>query len=258
MDTKCTYADREETLIDYLYDDIDASTRKAFDEHLILCGACRSELEGLGVVRAQLARWAPPEPVGRTLFQQRPQPAATSRRWTTLAAIPAWAQVAAAMLLIGVAAGLANLDVTYNDAGLSVRTGWMARPSAGEGSSGTSTTTSQEALWRADLAALDQQLRTEMRSLQVQQPVAAAPVSGADAEAMLRQVRALLKESEQRQQRELALRIGEVDSNVRAQRIADLRNIESNLHTIQNTTGVDMRRLYRMTNELAVRVSQTR
>ena len=79
-----------------------------------------------------------------------------------------------------------------------------------------------------------------------------------DAQAMLVRVRAMIEESEQRQQRELALRIAEVDNSVRAQRIADLRNIDRNLTAIQSNTGVDMRRLYEMTNNLAVRVSQTR
>jgi hypothetical protein len=88
--------------------------------------------------------------------------------------------------------------------------------------------------------------------------VRAGVQTDADAEMMLVRVRALIEESEQRQQRALALRIAEVDNNVRAQRIADLRNIDRNLTVIQSNAGVDMRRLYQMTNDLAVRVSQTR
>jgi hypothetical protein len=262
MDTICTYAEqREEILIEYLYDDIDAAARTDFDAHMVTCATCRGELEQLRVVRAQLQRWAPPEPVGQPFSSRSLQATVVvpKPRWgARLATIPAWAQAVAAVLLIGVAAGIANLDVSYTDAGLSVRTGWMARPAPVESAGTTSSSASATQIpspWRADLTALEQQLRSEMRSIPAQ-PVATA---NADADAvLLRQVRALLRESEQRQQRELALRILEVDSNVRAQRVADLRNIESNLNEIQNKSGIDMRRLYRMTNELAIRVSQNR
>ena len=112
--------------------------------------------------------------------------------------------------------------------------------------------------WRADLVAIEQQLRDEMRASTARPGVRAAARSDADTEALLGRVRAMLDESEQRQQRELALRIAEVDNTVRAQRIADLRNIERYLTEVQSNTGVDMRRLYQMTNDLAVRVSQTK
>jgi anti-sigma factor RsiW len=255
MNTICVYAaQREEVLIEYLYDDIDAATRADFDAHMVTCATCRRELEELRAVRAQLQRWAPPEPVGQPFAGRSPQTVMMAKpRWgQRLAAIPAWARAAAAVLLVGVAAGMANLDVSYTNAGLSVRTGWMTRPAADTGT--TASATQVASPWRADLAALEEQLRSEMRS------VPAPPVSAAtiDADAVLRQVRALLRESEQRQQRELALRIIEVDRDLQARRIADLRNIENNLNTIQSSTGIDMRRLYRMTNELAVRVSQTR
>ena len=38
--------------------------------------------------------------------------------------MPAWAQLAAASLVVGVAAGISGLDVQYGKDGLSVRTGW--------------------------------------------------------------------------------------------------------------------------------------
>jgi hypothetical protein len=256
MDTMCTYAaQREEILIEYLYDDIDAATRTEFDAHMVTCVTCRRELEELRAVRAQLQRWAPPEPVGQPFAGRSPQTVVMPKlRWgQRLAAIPGWAQAAAAVLLVGVAAGIANLDVSYTDAGLAVRTGWMARPAPASADT-TASATQVASPWRADLAALEEQLRSEMRSVPAQ-PVAATNL---DADAVLRQVRALLRESEQRQQRELALRIIEVDRDLQARRIADLRNIENNLNTIQNSTGLDVRRLYRMTNELAVRVSQNR
>lgn len=287
MDTHCTYRDRrDELLIGYLYDDIDAASRAAFAVHLAECGLCRAELDQLGAVRVQLEEWTPPEPAralsgadrkdvaGRTLSGPA-YPAGSDNvrrapRWQRLGDLPAWAQVAAAVLLLGVSAAVANLEITYDSGGVSVRTGWMTRPSPpavapaaaiAPVESGVSTRPGvlpDPAPWRADLASLEQQLRGEMRLAAAQPRVRAGAKTDAEVEAMLVRVRALIDESEQRQQRELALRIAEVDTSVRAQRIADLRNIELNLNRFQNNTGVDMKRLYDMTNNLAVRVSQTR
>ena len=61
MDT-CTFqGNREELLIAYLYDAVDSGDRASFDAHLAGCEACRRELEELGLVRTQLAAWAPPD-----------------------------------------------------------------------------------------------------------------------------------------------------------------------------------------------------
>ena len=59
----CGYSgDREEALVASLYDDGDPAERAAFDAHLTTCARCRDELDALRGVRAQLGRWAPPEP----------------------------------------------------------------------------------------------------------------------------------------------------------------------------------------------------
>ena len=43
--------------------------------------------------------------------------------------MPAWAQVAAALFVLGVSATIANLDVRYDRSGLTIRTGW-SKPQA--------------------------------------------------------------------------------------------------------------------------------
>ena len=256
MDIICTYNDtRDEVLIAYLYNDIEPAERAAFDAHLASCAICRGELDELAMVRGQLAHWSPPETAGGMNVEwfARPETPRPVSVWKKLGEIPAWAQAAAAMLFLGVSAAVANLDVTYNSSGLTVRTGWrdagtpIAQPVSRQAEQ-------PAAPWRADLAALEQQLRTEMR-VPAPAPVAASAV---DQEALLRRVRALISESEQKQQRELALRIAEVDGHVQAQRFADLRNIERNLTAFRSNTGNDMLRLFNMTNELAVKVAQTR
>jgi hypothetical protein len=53
-------------------------------------------------------------------------------------------------------------------------------------------------------------------------------------------VRALLDESERRQQRELALRVAEVLRDVSTQRQADLVKIDRSLGAVQNNLGVEV------------------
>lgn len=253
---------RGEQLVAYLYDDLDSSERAAIESHLSLCGVCREELAALGAVRAELGRWAPPEPA-RGFASSPPAPSRTrAGLWATLSDIPVWAQAAAAVLCVGVAAGLANLEVRYNGDGLMVRTGWSdSRAPGGDATSagGTVTASAPERPWQFDLADLERELRVELATgsaAAVSRPTAAE--SGAD----VTRVQALLDESEQRQRRELALRLAEVLRDVEGQRRDDIEKIgrslgviQANLGVMQNT-GVEVMRQRQMINDLAVRVSQ--
>ncbi len=263
-ETLCTFiGDRDEILIAYLYDDIDPIERAAFDAHLASCGRCRADLAGLRGVRADLAQWAPPEAAFAVasrksqVFSQSSvtslQPPAT-RWWRE---IPAWAQVAAALLFLGVSAGLANLDVRYDHDGLTARTGWSKRAEAVPDIS----TAKTAAPWRADLTALEQQLRTEFHASVVSAAPApavaaryAASTAG-DAD-LIRRVRALLDESERRQQRAFSLRLAEALRDVSAQRRADLVRIDQNLGLIQNNTGIEVAKQREMINYLVRASSQ--
>ena len=230
-DMTCTYTgNRDEMLVSYLYDDYSdsgAAERMAFDAHLRTCARCRTELAALGGVRQQLARWNPPEPNLQSAISQQPSAVGNDIRWWKQ--IPAWAQVAAALLFLGVSAGIANLDVHYDSTGLSVRTGWttpkasVAPPSVGPASE----------TWRTELASLEQRLRAEMRD---RQPAAAAQARTISDTDVKRMVRPLIDESEKREQREIALRMAEVLRDVSAQRQADLVNIDRNLGLIRSNT----------------------
>jgi hypothetical protein len=259
----CLYSDqREEMLIAYLYDDVDPGERSAFQSHLLTCVRCRDEVGALRSVRTRLSRWAPPEP-SFTIAGRQPGAElrdahshhADARLWTRLAEMPVWTQVAAAMLCLGVSAGVANLDVRYGATGLSVRTGWSKpAPAAGVAPAAI-------APWRDDVAALEQQLRTEIHAEQAllaariavaQAPRAAAAATDA---AMLRRVDALIEESERRQQRELALRVADLMRELDTQRRADLVKIDRSLGVLQNNTGVEVMKQRELLNYL-VRVSQ--
>src|SRR6266699_46512 len=111
---ECTYSDRDDVLVAYLYNDIDAAERIAFETHVMTCLPCRSELADLRHVRTTLGRWVPPETTRVTL--QSPLVSPQSKAWWH--SVPVWAQVAAAMLVFGVSASIANLDVRYGVNGL--------------------------------------------------------------------------------------------------------------------------------------------
>jgi hypothetical protein len=244
------FGDRDEALVAYLYDDTDSTSHASFDAHLVTCARCREEVSALRGVRAELGRWSPPESAS-TVYGAIP--IVTRRRWWET--VPAWAQVAAALLCVGVAAGIANLDVRYDSNGLTLRTGWSSTGGARPRQEVDSTA------WRTDLAALERRLRTEFHAPAASTIAAAAlPVhqersmGSADAET-LRRVRALVDESERRQQRELALRLAEVMREVDSQRQADLVKIDRSLGVLQNNTGVEVLKQRELLNYL-VRASQ--
>ncbi len=275
-DILCGYSgDREAMLMSYFYDDIEPGDRQAFEQHLATCARCRTELNGLADVRVQLARWSPPEPVVSSL-RRRTAIVATDRingsdgdantvsgdeaRRGWWRDVPAWAQVAAALLVLGVSAGIANLDVRYDSNGLTIRTGWSRAASGsvvGHSAAARPATDSRQE-WRAELTAFEQQLRSEFHASQVgASPVGtlAARSSAPDAD-LMRRMKALLDESERRQQNELALRIGEALRDLNLQRQADLRKIDQNLGLFQDRTGVEVLRNRQKLDYILQRVSQ--
>src|SRR5205814_1894239 len=212
----CAWRDRrEEVLVGSLYDELGPDERIDFERHLSACATCRHELAQLGDVRSGLQSWSPPSHaprLGASPFVAVPP------RASVLRDMPAWAQAAAAVLLIGLGIGVANVRVTFAGDGVSVRTGWLraeqpaptnARP------------------WDGDLALLEQQLRSELQRTATAAAQSPQPATDrADADALLQSVRALVRESERRQQRELALRVAEISREMQAQRQADLVKID--------------------------------
>jgi hypothetical protein len=269
----CGYSgDREEALIAFLYDEPagDRAERARFEAHMAACTQCSEELAALRGVQLQIGRWAPPEPSYLTNNRQlslvspqtanpqtsNPQSAIRDPQSSWWREIPAWAQVAAALLFLGVSAGIANLDIKYDANGLNVRTGWM-KPSAAAMSPAPVATDS--APWRSDLASLERQLKSEMRAVQTTASAAALqaqPVRASSSDVdVVRRVRALVEESEKRQQTELALRVAEVLRDVHAQRQADLIKIDRTLGAVENRVGVEVMKDRQRLNTLLVRTS---
>ena len=213
--------DDKNTLIAYLYDEVDAAMRASVEAHLQTCAHCSAEVTALGDVRAGLGWWAPPDAeLGFTIVKKSEQPAAQVLRpapwWKT---VPAWAQAAAAVLVLAAGLGIANLQVRSGPDGFSVTTGWMTVATA------PVSPPQENHEWRTALVSLEQQLRTEIRSAREQQQSAVrAPATPAD-EATIRRVQQLLKASEDRQARELAFRLTQFTADMNMQRRADLLRI---------------------------------
>ena len=109
----CGYSgDRDEALIGFLYDDVtgEPAGRALFETHLETCARCQDEIAALRVVRKQLARWSPPEPGFAVTSRQAAVAGPQVGQPSWWREIPAWAQVAAALLFLGVSAGVRRLN----------------------------------------------------------------------------------------------------------------------------------------------------
>ena len=240
-------------LVSYLYDECDAQQQRAISAHIAVCSACAEEVAGLAATREHLALWSPPD--AQLGFKIVSEDAAASNvlrpaRWWRQP-MPAWAQAAAAVLIFATGVTLGVLrNVTARSPEASASTAVAANASA--------------PVTAADLAALEQRLRSEMTqgtapsTAQVRATNAAVapngPVSASDAQ-LLARVRQMIDESEQRQQRELTLRSAELVRDFDAQRSDDMTRIERTLGQMDGTTGAEVAQQRQVLNYL-MRVSQ--
>ena len=232
----------KEDLVSYLYDDLDAAARAAFERHLRDCVECRNELASMRMVRADLLQWSPPEPdfAFRIINEPRTQ---AGRHGTVLRPdVPSWRArltpalglAAAAVLVLAAAAGLAHIEVRNGPDGFTVRTGWSAAPAAAVADSGRREAARDVRLPSAqtDLAAIEQRISALEAALRDTSGASARNASMVNARAdgeILKVVRELLAQSETRQKGELALRIAQVIRDVDAQRVADLSRVQQGM-----------------------------
>ena len=252
--------DREQ-LISYLYDDVSADDRVAFERHLRDCAECRDELAALRGLRATLSTWTPPQPElafeivdtrpparTRTLTPTRtPTPPLTPARWRAWWT-PAAGVAAAAILVLAAASAIAHVEFRYGTDGFSIRTGWNTSPATMAAASNVPSPAASDEAKKleasyADVArriqTLEAAARNSAASSSPVRPVAQfTPNRTSDAE-VLAHVRDLLAQSESRQQRELAIRIAQVMRDMDAQRTADLSRIQQGLGRIDAMTTAD-------------------
>ena len=172
--------------------------------------------------------------------------------------MPAWAQVAAAAAIFAAGLSLGVLRGTTSPGAVSPAA--VSSAALSPESAATPVATSVSA---SDLAALEQRLRGEWRSemslmrASAPAPAQAAGPLGVSESQLLARVRALIDESEQRQQRELALRTQQVVREMDSQRRVDLQNVRSVLGEMEGTTGAEIAR-QQQTLQYLMRVSQQR
>lgn len=262
--TETFRCDDKDQLVAYLYDELDAASRAGVDAHLRQCEACTAELAGLGGVRQELVGWQPPDvALGFTIVPVGIAPAAAPPRslWQE---VPAWARLAAAVLVMAIGLSVANVQVRSDAEGLVVTTGWMT-PAAPQASREAAPVTAVPAAaaasdeaWRTELTALEQRLRADLAApapLAVASPRAASPAL--DADDLLARVAALVEASELRQRQELAYRLTQFNRDMEMQRRADLVRIERGVGQMEGRTGAEVARQREMLNYL-VRASQQR
>jgi len=230
MSIKFTCDDKQ-TLVSYLYGEVDQDTRQAVEAHLQICAACEKEVTALGDARSELGLWVPPEvELDFTIVKKSELPSATvlrPARWWN--AVPVWAQAAAAILVIAAGAAIANVQVKSGPEGFSVSTGWMPP---------TATVVESKPVneeWQPALVALEQQLRNEIRATRDQDAhaVSASATTPVD-EATIRRVRQMIADSEHRHELALAARMIEFTRDVNMQRRADMQRIVASFGEYDN------------------------
>jgi hypothetical protein len=249
--------DSQELLVGYIYDELSPAERQALQAHLVMCGECRAEIEGLRATRTHLALWSPPEPdLGFRVIRGGGAPAPALPRRTRLA--PAFTFAAAAVVVLAAGAAIANVEVKYGSEGLVVRTGWAHGAPAVQGaddaqaaSSVGAGVVSLQADAGGDLAELHRRLR-EIETALTRQPAgtqtATAATALSDAE-MLRQVRRIVSEAEARRETAVAHRLLQVVRDLDQQRRTDIAQIRQGLDQYQGMTNVEIAQSRDMFNQ---------
>ena len=122
----------KDTLIDYLYGEVDADARSRVEAHLHSCQRCADEIRGLTDVRGTLEAWAPP-PVGlgfRVVSDAHSEPSPVSF-WGRLRHPPAWGLAAAAVLMLAAGAAITKAELEIGSGGMVLRFGWSDTASDG-------------------------------------------------------------------------------------------------------------------------------
>ncbi len=268
MSTRKTCPDNE-TLISFLYDEFEPGAqpdRTAVERHLGECRTCADQVASLGSVRTQLAAWTTPEAeLGLSVVRATPSSGVVPGRFGRLGD---WSRsrlplAAAAVLVIGAALGLARLDIQHDGTRFAVRTGWGHASASGASLSpaaAAAATPIDVAALQRELASLRDQV-TQLRKTAgagVSATVASMPASrpaGPSGDALLREFKRLLDESEIRQQQNLQLRIGEVTRDFEMARRADLVQIEQGFGRLGRQRQEDVINQQRLLQQLQRTVS---
>ena len=239
-------ADNHDALLDYLYEEGDPAERLKIATHLQECAACSVAVLEFQNVRGMLRDWTPPAAdLGFRIVQDADASLSAPvnhgarsgwwRGWgpTTHQKMPRLAQAAAAVVLFAAGMAVSQLNVDYGDGALTVRTR-SAAPSANIRNASITLPSQNVSAFgntadtgNIDINELERVLRERLQ---------AQNTSAIDTEHLLQRVRAMIDQSEQRQQRELALRLSQVAREVDTQHQADLMRIQQDFGQQQEAT----------------------
>lgn len=231
----------KEQLVGYLYDELNATDRRAFEAHLATCAACRTEVAGLRRTRQHLTTWAPPEPEFTFHIVRGGAVTPPARRWFGF--VPRWGMAAAAtVLLLAGAAAIANVELRYGPGGFVVRTGWAdaaAPVSAGPAvpTPAAATAVSSEQL-KAVVQALEHRL-LELERAQSTQTVKASATMQAGITAP--ELRKILTQNEARQREETNLQLAQMWKDFSAARVSDFTRMQDVVGRAQGVTNQQLR-----------------
>jgi len=205
-----------ERMLDVLYDEADEETARLVAEHGETCQTCRDELEGLREVRGTLQAWALPRMRGPV------------RRFGPPRAFWVLAAAAALVLAVGGAIALSDLSLTFERGPIVVHLGPVveARPAVAEAPLPT--------------VALPAMTRPAPAPEPVQ-PVAVR-LSPSEREALLRDVAAMIQQSEARQVVAMQTGMTRFEERVALQRRYDWARISAGLSYLDGRTGQQMAR----------------
>lgn len=241
----------KERLVSYVYDELEAEERRAFQQHLASCLACREEVQGLRAARGHLAEWSAPDAAPDCRIAGAP-PAPVRRPWAS----PWWGLAAAAALVLAAVTTVSNLEITTDHGGLTIRTAGASLAAPADDST------------RETLAALQQRLQDLEAALAARAAAAdAAPVnvapashpregSGMSDADLLRRVQQLIGASETRQQQQFAARLVQLVRQMQAEHNLDLIRVEQALNQHQGAWNdelfrqrEEMKQMYRLVNQ---------
>ncbi|HEY7498682.1 MAG TPA: zf-HC2 domain-containing protein [Vicinamibacterales bacterium] len=222
----------KELLIGYLYGELRLSDRDAFERHLGACAECRSEVEGLSGTRAQLQSWTPPSPeLGFEIVRGPQRPPAAAKRWGLS---PAWGLAAAAMLVGAVSAAIANVEVTVGSSGVKLRTGWNRVSDARPASTDAAAASAELQRVSARMRDLENRLAS-IASTTIAAPATAAPPGRMSDAELIRAMRTMIDQSEERQQGVLARQILRVNQDMETARRTDFDRLRQGIQQVQGT-----------------------
>jgi anti-sigma factor RsiW len=217
--------DNHDALLDYLYEEGDPTERLTIAKHLQECAACAVAVLEFQNVRGMLSDWTPPTAdLGFRIVQDSGP--ATHHEKLTAPRSRALFQAAAALLLFVSGMAVSQLHVEYRDGAVTVRTR-SAAPAAPAASIRNASITLPPQSPSVDANEIERDLRARLE---------AQNTSAADTERLLQRVRTMIDQSEQRQQRALALRLSQVAREVDTQHQADLLQIQQDFGKQQDAT----------------------